>query len=247
MRNKHIFITIFLIGLILFSCTIDEPVLPRWTTSFLIPLFKETIVFSEELSKDSTIVVKGDTLFLELSGAFDPDTLTSGDLRIDGVDSTTRFSLRTIELDSVETITTGDINIVQFLPFLSNFIGQTIPFPDTTVSSTALVSDTSAFQSMKVSSGTVELTIYNNLPLTMAPDTPGGSSVSFSVSNQSTGAHVADIIIPDTIPPGGTGRGTAPLGAGDGWIIVPLSIDYQVHFLADNISITQDSLDSLGV
>ena len=230
--------------IIFMNCSLDEPVLPKWKTPFLIPIIKERIIFSEHFTNDSTIVVKGDSLFLELEGEFQPDTITSHDLSITGVDSTASFSLNSIELDSLKTISSDTIGILQILPFLSNSINQTILFPETTIDSTAFITDTSEFTAMKVNNGEVTLSFYNNLPLTITPAVPGGNSISISVYNDLNGTHVTDIQITETIPPGSVGTGTGQLGEGDGWVYIPLRLEYQIHFQSETIFITQDSLDT---
>jgi hypothetical protein len=244
MRSINIIFAVLLYFLIFLSCTIDKPVLPRWTTHILVPLVKEKIEFAERFANDSTIVVKGDSLFLELTGDFDADTLTSADLSLPGADSTTHFSLETIKLDSLNTISTGQINIIDIFPSLNSAIGMTVPIPDTTIQSEVILNDSSAFKSMKVKNGTVILTMYNNLPITIAPHAPSASSMDIAVYDVTTGAHITDISITDTIPPGGSASGIGTLGEGDGWIHIPLRLNYQVHILADTIAVTQSALDS---
>ena len=237
-------LTLLLMVLAIIQCSIDKPVMPKWTTPFLIPIMKERVLFAEKFTNDSTIVLKGDSLYLELKGNFEPDTLTSSDLRLEGVDSTSSYTLDKIELDSLRTISTDTIGIVEVLPYLGNFINQTLPFPDTTLASSALIIDSSEFKRMKVKSGEVILSLHNHLPLTIAPASPGENSIFISIYNQLNGTHVTDIPITETIPPGGTGTGVGQLGEGDGWVFIPLQLNYQIHFLARNIFITQDSLDS---
>jgi len=236
-----LFLTVFTLFL---NCSIDEPVLPRWKTPYIIPLIKETIIYSDEFAKDSTITVKGDSLFFEVNGKFDADTLTSQDLSVDGADSTSTFSLEKITLDSLQKISTGEVGITTFIPSLPSFINLTIPFPDTTISGQAIVADSSAFRSMKVNNGVVYLRIYNNLPFTLSPDPGSGNSMEISIYNQNDRNHVTDVIFTQTIPPGGTATSSATLGNGDGWITIPLELDFNFHVNSENIFITQDSLDA---
>ncbi len=244
MRFKFIFVILLLLTALFFRCSIDEPVLPRWTTNFLVPLITEKIVLGDKFANDSTVVVRGDSLYLELSGDFDPDTLTSGDLRLPATDTTSNFSLKKIELDSLNSISTGTILITEILPYLSVFTNQTIPVPDTTVVSSFTITDSSAFVSMQINSGTVTLTLFNNLPLTIAPAAPGGNSIEISVYNANDGSHVTDIAISDTIAPGESGSGSGDLNDGSGWVRIPLDLDARVHFLGESIYVTSDSLNS---
>ncbi len=243
LNGKKIFVFILFL-LVIIQCSIDKPVMPKWTAPFLIPIMKERVLFAEKFTNDSTIVLRGDSLYLELKGDFEPDTLTSSDLRLEGVDSTSSYTLDKIELDSLRTISTDTIGIIEVLPNLSNFINQTLPFPDTTLVSSAFIVDSSEFTAMRVKNGEVILSFYNNLPLTIAPASPGENSIFIAIYNQNDGTHVTDIPISETIPPGGTGTGIGQLGEGDGWVYIPLRLDYQIHFQARNIFITQDSLDS---
>ncbi|MBN2366280.1 MAG: hypothetical protein EH225_09995 [Calditrichaeota bacterium] len=243
MQSKLLFYLMILMVLLISRCSIDEPVLPRWSTQFLVPLMTEKIIFADKFANDTTVVVKGDSLYLELDGDFDPDTLRASDLRIPGADSTATFSLKKIEMDSLNTITTGDILVTDLLPYLSLFTNQTIQVPDTTIHSSFTISDSSAFISMQVKSGIVNLSIYNNLPLTIAPAIPGGNSVEISVYNAHDGSHVTDIAIADTIAPGESGSGSGMLGSGDGWVEIPLDLDSRVHFLSESIFVASDSLN----
>ena len=244
MHHKNKILVIFLLPLILLNCSLDEPVLPKWTTPFLIPIIKERVIFADHFTNDSTIVVRGDSLFLEVEGEFEPDTITSQDLSITGVDSTASFSLKSIEMESLNTISSDTIGILAILPSLVNSIGLTIPFPDTTLSQTAFIIDSSEFTSMKVNDGEVALSFYNNLPFTISPANPGENSIYISIYNDLDGTHVTDIPITETIPPGAVGSGTGHLGEGDGWVYIPLRLVYQIHFQSETILITQDSLDS---
>ena len=240
----------FLLGIIylaFLNCSIDEPVLPRWKTPYILPIIKETIVFAEELGQDSTVTIRGDSLYIELSGKFESDTLTSQDLSVDGADSTSTFSLDRIELDSVNTISTGEVGISTLIPSLPIFINQTIPFPDTTISGQATINDSSSFRSMKVTNGNVYLTIYNNLPFTISPDPVTNNSLEISILNEDDRSHVTDVIFTQTIPPGSFATASAPLGEGDGWVTIPLQLDFQFHVDAETIFITQDSLDAWNI
>lgn len=240
----------FLLGiffLVFLSCSIDEPVIPRWKTAYVLPIIKETIVFAEELGKDSTVTVRGDSLYIELSGKFEADTLTSQDLSVEGADSTSTFSLDRIVLDSLNTISTGEVGISTFIPSLPFLLNQTVPFPDTTISGQATINDSSAFRSMRVTNGTVYLTIYNNLPFTISPDPLSSNSLEISIFNQDDRSHVTDIIFTQTISPGSFATASAPLGAGDGWVIVPLQLDFLFHVDAETVFITQDSLDAWNI
>ena len=227
---------------LLSECTFDEPVLPTWVTPFIIPLAKDRLVLADRFIQDSSLVTRGDSIFLDLHGSIQSKSISPEDLRIAGVDTTSQFSIETINLDSITTLSTGTVNIQEVLPWLGNFVNQTIPFPDTVFSYSSMLTDTSSFVSMKVRNGTIQLTVYNNLPFTLAPESPTTGSIEISVYNDALGTHVADISIPDTIRPGGVGTGSSPIASTDSMVAMPLRLEYNVHILADNIFIGADSL-----
>jgi hypothetical protein len=242
MRSFISLILIVLTFALLSECTFDEPVLPTWVTPFIIPLAKDRLVLAERFIQDTSLVTRGDSIFLDLHGSIESKSISPEDLRIAGVDTASLFSIESINLDSVTTLSTGTVNILEVLPALGNFVNQTIPFPDTVFSYSSMLTDTSSFVSMKVRNGTIQLTVYNNLPFTLAPVSQTIGSIEISVYNDELGTHVADISIPDTIRPGGVGIGSSPIASADSMVAMPLRLEYSVHTLADNIFISADSL-----
>lgn len=241
-------IKLSILGLILLlflfiQCTFEEPVLPRWTTPFLVPLISEKIEFAEELVNDTSIVVRGDTLFLEIEGEFEPDTLTSEELSIDPIDTTSNFTLEKVELATLGPLSTDTIKIADLLPELTDSVGQFASIDEQSISHSATITDKSDLVAMKVNNGILELTFYNNLPITIAPENPGANSIDISIFD-STDTFIANITFLDTLAPGATGSASTPLGNGDTWISVPLRLDFQLHILAETVFVTQDSLDS---
>ncbi len=244
MNKKIKLFLIFNVFIFFFQCTIDEPVLPRWSTPFVLPLMEEKIIFSEELVNDTSIVVRGDSLFLELEGEFDPKTISSEDLCIEAFDSSSSYNIDEIEIPKLGPISTGLINITDVLPYLEGLVNQTVTVPETTVTSSAIITDTSDLISMQVTEGILELNFYNNLPFTLAPENQSSNSIEVEIYNHVTNEYVTTITIPDTVLPGGVGSGSAPLGNGNEWIIMPLRLDYQFHILEEEVTISQQVLDS---
>lgn len=244
MNRKFQFLYLLLIIYPLLNCSIDEPVLPRWSTPFIIPIMEKKLIFSEEISDDSSIVVKGDSLYLELRGDFDPHSITSEDLSIDAYDTSSSFALDEIKISTLGPLTTGQVNATEILPYLNGLIDQTVVVPETTVTSSNTIVESLDLVSMRVNEGTLELTIYNNLPFTLAPASPSENSVEVDVYNDSNNEYITTITIADTIFPGGVGRGSTPLGNGQVWIEMPLRLDYQFHILEETIFVTQQSLEN---
>ena len=241
--GKAIFFLIISLGLIV-RCSIDKPVLPRWVVPFVIPIAPEKLIFQEKILQDSTIVLHGDSLFLEFQGKVDPQSITSEQLSIPPIDTSTTFSLDTLKADSLNTLTTGYINIGELLPNLGSLIGLHVPLPDTTLGSSAIIDTSTQFQAAKIRNGTLELSLRNDLPFTLAPNNSSPNGVEITLYNDETGELITTLTIPDTIYPHGTGVGTTTLT--DVWVRVPLRLEYQLPILADTIYVTQDSIDTWG-
>jgi len=241
--GKKIFLLLIILGIFL-RCSIDKPVLPRWVVPIVIPIAPEKLIFQGKILQDSTIVLHGDSLFLEFQGKVDPQSITSEQLSIPGVDTSTTFSLDTLKADSLNTLTTGYINISELLPNLGQLIGFNVPLPDTTLSSSAIIDTSSQFQAAKIRNGTLELTLRNDLPFTLAPNSSSPNGVEISLYNDETGELITSLAIPDTIYPHSTGVGSTSLN--DVWVRVPIRLEYKLPILEDTIYVTQDSIDVWG-
>ncbi len=241
--GKKIFFVLIILGIFI-RCTIDKPVLPRWVVPIVIPIAPENLIFKEQILQDSTIVLHGDSLFLEFQGKVDPRSITSEELSIPGVDTSTTFSLDTLKADSLNTLTTGYINISELLPDLGQYIGFNVPIPDTSLGSSTTIDTSSQFQAAKIRNGTLELTLRNDLPFTLAPNSSAPNGVEISLYNDQTGELITSLTIPDTIYPHNTGVGSTSLS--DVWVRVPIRLEYRLPVLEDTIYVTQDSINTWG-
>lgn len=243
--QKRITITLFLVGLFM-QCSIDEPVLPRWVSSFEIPLAPERMVFQDEIVNDSTIVIVNDVPTINIEDEIDPQKITSEDLTVSGVDSSASVQLDSLKVDSLEAMSTGRIEIKTLLPFLEDSLGKTIFVPAITLSGPPREVASADLRAVKIKEGTIELTLYNNLPFTLGPNSSNPNGVELLVYD-SLGALITDLNIAQNIPPGAQAIGSAPIGNGQDFIYTPLRLQYQLPIAHDTtITVTRQLIDTAG-
>jgi len=236
-------LSVFLIN----SCSIEEPVLPRWVVPFIIPISKEKIVLKEELVNDSTIVSLGDTLAIQFEDQLDPEYITEEDLTVPGYDTTSAISLKSIEIDSLNNMSTGYINIGELLPSLQNFVGFTFYMPETTLTASPQLLSSDEFKAIKIESGEIELTIHNDLPFTLGPNKSSPEGLEIKIYEDSSGILISDLCIDEILPPGSVGTGRAPVNLTGDWIRTPVRLEYSLPIAKDtSFVLTQETLRSAG-
>ncbi|RMG27221.1 MAG: hypothetical protein D6732_20395, partial [Methanobacteriota archaeon] len=131
-------------GLLIFSilmsiftgCDLKDPILPSWQILVRIPFTVEKFAIGDSLLKSSTITLQqGDPdsiLYIAIDGDLDAKELTPEDLAIEPEEVSETVTLDTLELNP-NPLQTSFISLRSLLPELSNFIGQTITIPETTV------------------------------------------------------------------------------------------------------------------
>ena len=238
-------ITLFLVSIFM-QCSIDEPVLPRWVSSFDIPLAPERMVFQDEIVNDSTIVIVNDVPAINIEDEIDPQEITSEDLTVSGVDSSASVQLDSLKVDSLEAMSTGRIEIKTLLPFLEDSLGKTIFVPAITLSGPPREVASADLRAVKIKEGTIELTLYNNLPFTLGPNSSNPNGVELLVYD-SLGVLITDLNITQNIPPGGQATASAPIGNGQDFIYTPLQLQYQLPIAHDTtITVTQQLINTAG-
>ncbi len=243
MKKLFLFLIIILPGLLLFRCSIDEPVLPTWTSSFRIPLAPEKVIFREDLANDSTIVTSGDSLLISIDGDIDPETITSQDLMVEGQDSNTTFTLDTLRFDTLNAMSTGNVEITESLPFLGDSIGKPVFIPQTVLSANPKTIQSTEFRKAKILNGDIQVKFYNSLPVTLGPNPLSPQGIEVHIYNDSTNTLISDITIPDTLSPGETGIGTAPIGgAGSTWVYSKLRLEYSLPIAKDTVFVVSQQL-----
>lgn len=236
-----------LVFLLLSGCSIDEPVLPKWVVPIVIPIGKEKVILQEELPKDSTIVSEGDSLSIHFEDQFDPQSISQEDLSFPGENSSTTLTLEDLQIDSLNTMNSEQIELSELMPLLQTLVGQTFTIPETTLTASPAVVTSDEFKGIHLESGVITLTIHNDLPFPIGPNsfTPNGTLI--KIFDDSTGTLITEIQIPDEIPPGEVGRGSAPLTNQGDWIRPKIRLDYQLPIArATSIQVTQEMLNTAG-
>lgn len=213
------------------GCSLQEPVMPTWGVTLNVPLAEESFRLGEELLNDSTLTVQGSDSLIHLSvdGRFDRVELSPGDFAIGRMDTSHRVELGAIELNSIGTLSTGDIALGTVFPDLQQYIvpGQTVPVtvPDTTFFPDPVSISSDDFQSLIVSDGILEVTFRNDLPFPVGPNAaqPAGMEIHITDSN---GLPVAVLQYGTVIHPGESTSESAPLPDGGEWIVAPMIVQY---------------------
>ncbi len=246
MKKLNLLIILSLLFSLLTNCSIEEPVLPRWVVPFVIPISTEKIIIQEEIVNDTSIVSSGDSLFINIDGEIEPQSITAEDLTISGQTMSDTFALDTLRFDTLNALSTGEIQISELFPMLSNQVGDTAYIPKGTISTDPRVINATEFKKVKVQDGFIQLKVHNNLPLTIGPNSSSPDGLEVIIRNDSTGTLISDIVIPEPIKPGQTGTGTAPIGgSGSIWIYSSISLEYRFPVAEDtSFLVTQELLDS---
>ncbi|MFZ0389972.1 MAG: hypothetical protein WAN36_05895 [Calditrichia bacterium] len=244
MRRFFARYSLILFLMIMAGCSIDKPVMPKWEVPLVLPFSPEKIVFGEELVNDSTIVSIGDSLFIHLNGQINSDSLN---LTIPAQDTLVRFTVDTLQADTLDGLNTGFIGISDLLPELEQNIGQPFYLPQMNFGISSRQVPGSEFKRVKIEEGKIRVTLYNNLPITIGPNAQSPQGIKIKVLDDSTGTQISEVLISDPIPPGSSGSGTAPLTATDQWVNTPLRLSYNIAVASDTMfTVTQDLLDNAG-
>ncbi len=246
-KTKSHAVLLILISAIFMQCSIDKPVLPKWVVPFVIPLKSEKIVFQEDLANDSTIVTRGDSLYLDIHGEMEPQSITEADLKVPSQESSSSFEVDTLRLDSLNNMTTGFIPVGETIGFLNDSIGKNVTIHQSTFAASPRTISSTEFEKVKVADGRIRVTMENNLPFTLGPNSFSPDGMYIRIFNDSTNTQIAEVNIPDMIPPGGSASSSSPIGNGGSWIYSRLRIEYTLSVAEDTtFQVTQDILNSAG-
>ena len=200
MKNTLRIIFLFVTAFISFQCLpkIDEPVAPTYDVQMALPLLKNTYTLRDMISRDTStvqIVDSSQEIFYRASSQSTPSTV--GDkLQIHPV-ATDPINMNIGEFQvAVPGTQSQTVQLIDSIPppppppFPQNF---TIQQRDTNFS-VALGNQISQFEFVKFSSGTIELTITNNLPVAIFPN-------NIAIINTGTNETVASFTTFSSIPP----------------------------------------------
>ncbi len=244
MRTKH-FLPVLLISLIaLFSCDFKEPVLPTWSIPLTIPLSTERFILADELQNDSTFVLNGSdsTLYISIDDQLEPEEITAADLSVEGQQSSVFLHVDTLQLVDMETISTGQISMLTVFPDLANNIGSYVPVPAQTFSPDPEVLPAGDFKALRVVDGAIQITVYNNLPFALGPNSQTPQGIEIVILNDSTNTEISRIQIPQVIEPGSAASGSSPIGNGNSWVYSPIRLEYTLPIARDTVLLVTDSL-----
>lgn len=231
----------------------DEPVLPSWAVSVNVPIAQETFVLGEELTNDSTIIVQGadSLIFLAFDGDLDTMQISASEFNLGGIQNSQSFEVGSIQLNNLDPLRADEVSLGVLLPELQNNVVPnqtvTVPIPDTTLAPSPQTLASQQFEALHVSSGQFLITINNDLPLAIGPNTSQPEGLSLLVVDDD-GTTVAQFSVGQVIAPRSSIRQTVPLTGGDTWIRAPFTISYLLPIVAgQSIDLNQDVLDSSSV
>ncbi|MCK5075766.1 MAG: hypothetical protein KAR38_05290 [Calditrichia bacterium] len=223
--------------------------MPKWDSSINLPL-NEFTFSANDLVEDSTIFdirAEDSLIMVDISDEIERQTINESDLSVAGVDSMTSMSIDTIKIDSFDLLNVPDsvLTMGNIAPDLYDFIDDTIPIPGVSPEIDPVKLISGDFDSVHVVSGTVQLKIVNNLPVTIASNTKIRIYSHPRIAGDDS--LVALIPINENILPGGNITKSSLFQ--DKWLISPVSIHFELHTLdsEEDVEITQDMLDNAGI
>lgn len=158
-------------GLVVAGCSLESPELPRYDADWLIPLGNVDYTVEELLDDEEGFVVGDDkSLSLHVRGALDP--VAVGDqLEIEIAGRTVDASLGSFDLDPTDPVGFAFTLGGMYPPF-AGVSGLSAPVPPFTFDQTSPAEDVPNIVSAQVSSGGIDLTVDNGLPVDLGGNAP---------------------------------------------------------------------------
>ncbi|RMG42733.1 MAG: hypothetical protein D6732_00670, partial [Methanobacteriota archaeon] len=140
---------------------------------------------------------------------------------------------------------TSFISLRSLLPELSNFIGQTITIPETTVVPPPVILSAQDYQQIHVVSATMLVTIDNRLPVSLGPNN-SSNGVVLSLFNDIPDELVTTILFPNPISGNTIVQQSTTMT--NQWLYNPLRLEYNVPIAQPTaVTITDSLLDNAGI
>jgi hypothetical protein len=162
-----------------------SPVLPTWDATATFPLGSRTYTLADLIAKDTTLLKIGTGSQITFSKSVQvAPTYVNDLLSLSPKDTSVQLQLGAFSVTSPDQ--RKPINI-SWLPQ-----GQTVPVPDTTMNFADIQARINVFENITLKSGTISLTVENNLPVAMEVQSPirlldpQGNVVATFVFNPST-------------------------------------------------------------
>ncbi|MBI5474491.1 MAG: hypothetical protein HY961_19305 [Ignavibacteriae bacterium] len=160
------------------------PVAPTWDTHVTVPLINKLYTVSEIIAKDTALLKVGGSQISISKGVDIKPTYVNDRVSLNPKDTSVQAKFGAFAINS------PDMRLPISIPWLPQ--GYTIPIPDTTVGFADLSTSIAAFESVTLRSGTISLTVENNLPVAMQVQSPvrlldrNGTAIATFVFNPST-------------------------------------------------------------
>ena len=149
-------------------------------------------------------------------------------------------------MNEIEDVTTPNISLGAIFPELSQVTGFPITIPDTTINPPDLSIEPTDFSRIKFASGIATLSITNNLPFAIGPNSisANGLMVTVTGSNTEDGAF-ATFVFPTQIDSGSTQA--VAVNISDRVIETPISVSYEIPIVGpSSFQVTDDLLENAG-
>jgi len=182
---------LFLLG----QCSFKAPKAPQWDATLTIPLISRTFT-AEELAKETEMVYLDSSGLLHFKMDRELDRYEVRDyLKIEGVTKSFQAQLGSFRIDAPGTQSIG-ISLGQIYPSAYEFEGQQIEVPPFSFSQvTAELPPFPNFVYILIASGTITLTIENNLPIPL-------SNLSLTLREFSTDSVIVSADFKQEVAPG---------------------------------------------
>ncbi len=150
------------------GCSVEKPVAPKWDTTLAVPLIDKTFTVRELIEDEENLYVDGEGV-VNFSVEKTLDRYYVGEkLKVKGIEKELSASVGSFEINAPDTVsitvTLGEI----FPPSRDIPPGQTTVIPAFTFESEPKEADRfKTFQYVKLESGWLEVTVVNDLPITL--------------------------------------------------------------------------------
>jgi hypothetical protein len=197
--------TLFVL-LISMSCSIKEPVAPQWDVTVAIPLMNRAIPL-EELMDDTDYLVTGENGLVNIDYEEEFERFELGDqLKMANIDESFSSNLGEFRVPSPGVNSAG-LTFGQMYPPAILLDGQTVPVGGFSYDSIKVdLPSFNSFRSILIESGSIQLTINNNLPVPLA------AGVGIQARDRNTDAEIFSIFFNSDINPGASSSEAADLG-----------------------------------
>ncbi len=253
--SRKILLLLGLSLIVLSSCELKEPVLPEWDIVAKIPFAVDDLILGERLVADSLSdtsstasfrVDNSSILYISLRDSLELESISRETLSLKPEDLETSVDLDTLEMNEIADVSTPLIPLGAIFPELSQVTGFPITIPDTTINPPDVIIEPTDFSRIRFASGIATLTLANNLPFTIGPNsiTPSGLIVTVRGAGDA-GDPFATFVFPTPIDSAGTQSVSVNIGEKE--IITPIEVSYEIPIVGpETFDVTNEILENSG-